>query len=62
MAMAALEAARATFLTGQVDFSTVIEDFNLWLEAEVGFAQRQAQAFAAWARISLLLGDSGGES
>lgn len=62
LAMAALEAARATFLTGQVDFSTVIEDFNLWLEAEVGFAQRQAQAFAAWARISLLLGESGGES
>lgn len=62
LAVAALDAARATFLTGQVDFSTVIEDFNLWLEAQVGLAQRQAQAFAAWARVQLLLGDTGGES
>lgn len=61
LAQATLDAARTTFLTGQVDFSTVIEDFNLWLEAQVGLAQRQAQAFAAWARIRLLLGDTGGE-
>ncbi len=62
LAVAALDAARAAFLTGQVDFSTVIEDFNVWLEAQVGLAQRQAQAFAAWARIRLLLGDTGGAS
>ncbi len=62
LAAAALDAARALFLTGQVDFSTVIEDFYWWLEAQVGLAQRQAQAFAAWARIRSLLGDTGGAS
>lgn len=58
---AALAAARAAFTTGQNDFSTVIEDFNLWLEAQLGLSRRQADAFAAWAEVRYLLGDGGGE-
>lgn len=58
---AALEAARAAFLTGQGDFSTVIEDFNLWLAAQVGLAQRQAQRFIAWAEAQAMLAQPGGD-
>lgn len=44
---AALAAARAGYLTGRGDFSTVIEDFNLWLEARVALARREADRFIA---------------
>jgi len=44
---AALAAARAAYLTGRGDFSTVIEDFNLWLEARVALARREADRFIA---------------
>ena len=37
---AALGAARSEFLAGLGDFSTVIEDFNLWLEARTQLARR----------------------
>lgn len=58
---AALTAARAAFTAGENGLSTVIEDFNMWLDARVGLAERQAQAFSAWAGIRYLLGDEGGE-
>jgi outer membrane protein TolC len=51
---AALDAARASYAAGQGTFSTVIEDFDLWLEAQVGLAQRQAEAFIAWAGVCYL--------
>lgn len=60
LSRAGLEAARAAFLAGQGDFSTVIEDFNLWLEAQVGLARRQAERFAAWAEVQALLAQPGG--
>jgi len=53
---AALDAARASYLTGRGDFSTVIEDFNLWLEAHVALARREADRFSARAEFDRLAG------
>ncbi len=50
----ALDAARASYLAGRGDFSTVIEDFNLWLEARVQLARREADRFTAWAELERL--------
>jgi outer membrane protein TolC len=51
---AALEAARASYLNGRGDFSNVIEDFELWLEARVQLARREADRFTAWAELERL--------
>ena len=53
----ALDAARSSYLAGRGDFSTVVEDFNLWLEARVQLARREADRFAAWAALEALTGD-----
>jgi outer membrane protein, heavy metal efflux system len=52
----ALDAARSSYLAGRGDFSTVVEDFNLWLEARVQLARREADRFAAWAGLEALTG------
>lgn len=52
---AALDAARASYLAGRGDFSTVVEDFDLWLEARVQLARREADRFSAWAEITRLI-------
>jgi outer membrane protein TolC len=52
----ALDAARASYLAGRGDFSTVIEDFELWLEARVQLARREADRFSAWAELERLTG------
>ena len=49
-----LDAARASYLAGRGDFSTVVEDFDLWLEARVQLARREADRFAAWAELQAL--------
>lgn len=54
---AVFDAARASYLTGRGDFSAVVEDFNLWLDARVQLARREADRFAAWAEIESLTGD-----
>jgi outer membrane protein TolC len=51
---AALDAARSAYLAGRGDFSTVIEDFDLWLEARVQLARREADRFVAWAELQRL--------
>jgi len=56
LATAALEAARASFLAGRGDFATVVEDFNLWLEAKVALASWQAEQFAAALDFACCLG------
>lgn len=56
LSSAALDAARATYLTGRGDFSTVIENFNLWLEVRIGLARREADAFSAHAAFVHLAG------
>jgi cobalt-zinc-cadmium efflux system outer membrane protein len=55
----ALEAARSSYLAGRGDFSTVIEDFNLWLEARIGLAQRETERFTTWAELQAVIGSSG---
>jgi outer membrane protein, heavy metal efflux system len=52
---AALDAARSSFLADRVDFSTVIEDFQMWLEARAQLAAREAERFTAWAELQSLI-------
>jgi len=51
----ALDAARSSYLAARGDFSTVIEDFGLWLEARVQLARREADRYIAWAELQRLL-------
>jgi outer membrane protein, heavy metal efflux system len=57
---AAVDAARASYLAGRGDFSTVIEDFRMWLDARTALAGREADRFAVWAELQALLGEPGG--
>ncbi len=50
----AFDAARSAYLGGRGDFSTVIEDLDLWLEARAGLARREADRFVALARLDAL--------
>ncbi len=50
----AFQAARSAYLAGRGDFSTVLEDMNLWLEARAGLARREADRFAVLARLDAL--------
>lgn len=52
----ALDAARSSYLAGRGDFSTLAEDFNLWLEARVQLARRESDRFTAWAGLEALTG------
>jgi outer membrane protein TolC len=47
----AFDAARSAYLTGRGDFSMVIEDLNMWLDARAGLAKREAARFSAWAEL-----------
>jgi len=46
---AALNSARASYITGRADFSVVIEDYNLWLDALARLARRESDRFITWA-------------
>jgi len=50
----ALDAARSAYLAARGDFSTVIEDFGLWLEARTQLARREADLYTAWAELQRL--------
>lgn len=52
---AAVDAARASYLAGRGDFSTVVEDFELWLEARSELARREAERFQVWAEVEALV-------
>lgn len=52
---AALGAAQSSFLADRVDFSTVIEDFQMWLEARSQLASREAERFSTWAELESLI-------
>ncbi len=61
----AFDAARAAYLGRRADFSTVLEDFDLWLDARAGLARREAERYAAWAALDFLLhpaADAGGDT
>ena len=53
---ATLDAARSSYLAGRGDFTTLIEDFNLWLEAREQLARREADRYTAWAGLESLTG------
>lgn len=55
----ALDAARSSYLAGRGDFSLVIEDFDLWLEARTGWARREAERYTTWATLEAVGGPSG---
>jgi outer membrane protein TolC len=57
---ATVDAARTSYLAGRGDFSTVIEDFDTWLEARTALAVREADRFVVWAELQALLGEPGG--
>ena len=50
----AFDAARSAYVGARGDFSTVIEDLNLWLEARAGLARREADRFIVLARLDFL--------
>jgi outer membrane protein, heavy metal efflux system len=52
---AAIDDARASYLVGRGDFLTVVDDFNRWLDARVGLARREADRFATWAEVEVLI-------
>jgi len=56
-----VDAARASYITGQGGFGAVLEAFGLWLEARVRLAQRKADGFIAWAMFCDLAGNPGRE-
>lgn len=59
---AALDAARAAYLAGRGDFSMVVEDFNMWLDARVELAGREAERFRIWSELDALRPmDAGGK-
>ena len=55
---AAVDAARSSYLAGRGDFSTVVEDFRMWLEARSELARREADRFRTWAELDALLGEA----
>lgn len=59
---AALDAARAAYLAGRGDFSMVVEDFNMWLDARVELAGREAERYRIWSELDALRPmDAGGK-
>jgi outer membrane protein, heavy metal efflux system len=50
----ALHAARNAYSTGRADFATVIEDFRIWLDAQVGLSRREADRLMTWAELKAL--------
>jgi outer membrane protein TolC len=54
-----LDAARASYLAGRGDFSTVVENFRMWIESRVQLSRREADRFTAWAETERLAGLKG---
>lgn len=54
----ALHAATASYVAGKGDFSNIIEDFRLWLDARVSLERRRAERYATWADIQALIAGS----
>jgi outer membrane protein TolC len=55
MTSLAFDAARSAYLAGRGDFSTLVEDFGLWIEARTSLARREADRFMTWAEIQALI-------
>jgi outer membrane protein TolC len=52
---AALDATRSGYLAGRGDFVSVLDEFRRWIDVRVGLARREADRYAARARIDGLL-------
>ena len=50
----AMQAAIAAYVAGRGDFSNLIEDLRIWLEARVSLAQRQADRYITWSEFQAL--------
>jgi outer membrane protein TolC len=50
----ALRAAQSAYGTGRADFTTVIQDFQRWLETQTGLARREADKVMTWAELHAL--------
>lgn len=50
----ALHAAQNAYSTGRTDFATVIDDFRVWLDAQVGLSRREADRLMTWAELKAL--------
>lgn len=51
---AALNSARTSYIAGRADFSVVIEDYRLWIDAVAQLARRESDRFVTWAAIDAL--------
>ena len=51
----ALSSARASYMVGRSDFSSVVEDYNLWLDARTQLARRESDRFITWAEVDALI-------
>lgn len=51
---AALNSARTSYIAGRADFSVVIEDYKLWIDARTQLARRESDRFVTWAAIDAL--------
>jgi len=56
---AAFDATRSSYLAGRGDFVSVLEEFRRWIEVRIELASREADRYAARARLEALLGHSG---
>jgi outer membrane protein TolC len=52
---AALDAARASYLGGRGDFTSVVDEFRRWTEVRVELARREAARFAARGQLEVLV-------
>ncbi|HMA93794.1 MAG TPA: TolC family protein, partial [Polyangiaceae bacterium] len=50
----ALHAARDAYSTGRGDFATVVEDFRIWLDAQIALSRREADRLITWAELDAL--------
>jgi outer membrane protein, heavy metal efflux system len=56
---AAIDAARASYIAGRTDFSTLVEDYDLWLQAREQLGQREADRFRLWSELDVLVSPAG---
>ena len=54
-ASVAMDAARAAYTAGRGDFSTLIEDFRIWVDAQLDLSRREADRYSTWADVQELV-------
>ena len=54
-ASVAMDAARAAYVAGRGDFSTLIEDFRIWIDAQLDLSRREADRYSTWAEVQELV-------